>query len=98
MGQKTLRPIKNQNNIRVKSKSIAGKVHLDVKHSPRNFNPSTQESRERTSVSVFTKRKYSQIQQNASENVSKKGIDDIIKLTNDQDFNNESNEMINLKV
>ena len=35
MGHKTLGPIKNKNNIRVKSKSIAGRVHLNIKHSPR---------------------------------------------------------------
>jgi len=42
MGAKHLKPIKNQKNIRVKSKSIAGRVDLGEgigKNSPRNYNP-----------------------------------------------------------
>ena len=88
LGAKTLRPIKNQNNIRVKSKSIAGRViDSNSKQSPRNYNPST--DRDKSSISVFSRRKGSHIV--ASDNVSKRGIDDIIK---DQD----SAELIGLKV
>jgi len=99
MATKQLKPIKNQGNIRAKSKSIAERVvnpsDVTDRQSPRNFNPNT--TRERQSLSVFTKRKYSQVN-NTSENaiLSKRGIDDIVK---DQDINYESQEgLINLKI